>query len=120
MYRWYQVVVALLKFDVFFGLAFAVQYVILQLTINEPEFWATVIAMPISLVIVLLGIYGIRKEDRIVTASFVAGILCAIAYFIFKIVRMFDATEHSKYEFTWKYLVFFGRYSEMCRRDAGN
>jgi hypothetical protein len=108
MYRWYESLMVFLKFDIFFGLAFVVQYVILQLLPNDPEFWATIFAMPLSLVVSLMGVYGIRREDRIITLAFLTGTLAAIAYFVFKMVMMFQPSPSYQYDYTWKYLTFFG------------
>lgn len=108
MYRWYESLMALLKFDIFFGLAFIVIFLILQLKTNDPEFWATIFAIPAALIISLLGVYGVRREDKIITGAFFVAVLGGIAYFVYKIVRLFDANEKVKYEYTWKYLLFYG------------
>ena len=47
---------------------------------------------------------------------FMIGCLLAIAYFIFKLVRVHDPTQASKYRFTSKYLTFFGTFP--CRAEG--
>ncbi|KAI9025691.1 hypothetical protein DFJ74DRAFT_665259 [Hyaloraphidium curvatum] len=111
MYRWYEVLLVCLKFDVFFGLAYAVQYVILQVAPNEPEFWATVFAMPVFLGIVMLGIWGVRKEDLVVAVTFFVAILLCVAYFVFQLVQVLSPSQYARFEYTWKYLTFFASIS---------
>ena len=41
---------------------------------------------------------------------FLCGCLLAIAYFIFKLVRIYTPDQQYKYQFTSKFLTFFG----MC------
>jgi len=48
-----------LKLDVFFFLAFSVQFLVLVLSQHDPEFALTIAALPITLIILILAVYGV-------------------------------------------------------------
>ena len=41
---------------------------------------------------------------------FISGLVLALAYFIFKLVRMYEPTQAHKYQNTRNYLTFFGKF----------
>ncbi|KAH6593663.1 hypothetical protein BASA50_007221 [Batrachochytrium salamandrivorans] len=105
MYRTYQIFVLLIKIDVFFVVGFGIQFVVLVIKTYDPEFGITIAAIPVILLILALAVYGIRKEDKIIVSCFLFGLFLAIAYFIFKIVRIY--TRPAQYADTKYYLTFF-------------
>lgn len=111
MYRWYQILLLLLKLDFFFFLGFTVQFMVLVLDVDDPEFALTLVAIPATMVVLAMAVYGLRQENRTVTGLFVVGCLLACAYFIFKMVRMYEPSQASKYEYTRKFLTFFASLS---------
>jgi len=62
-YRTYQILLMLVKFDCFFALGFLIQFLTLQLNISDPEFWITIVAIPVAVVCFFLAIYGVRLAD---------------------------------------------------------
>lgn len=58
-----QIYIALMKFDFYFFLGFAMQLLIVIPNENDPEFWLTVAAVPIVIVILLLSGYWVRREN---------------------------------------------------------
>jgi hypothetical protein len=50
----------LVKFDAFFALGFLIQFLTLQLNTSDPEFWITIVAIPVAVVCFFLAIYGVR------------------------------------------------------------
>lgn len=97
----------LLKLDFFFFLAFSAQFLYLVLDIADPEFYLTIVALPITALIIVLAVYGVRREDKWIMFGFIGGLLLAVAYFIYKLVRMHDPSQQDKYSDSKRYLTFF-------------
>ncbi|KAI3630108.1 hypothetical protein MIR68_011543 [Amoeboaphelidium protococcarum] len=107
MYRLYQIFLAILKLDFFFFLAFSIQFLVLVLNPNDPEYALTIIAVPVIFFMLMFAVYGLRQENRIVMGIFIAGCMCACAYFVFKLVRMYTPSQEFKYLYSRKFLTFF-------------
>ncbi|KAJ8327281.1 hypothetical protein QVD99_008162 [Batrachochytrium dendrobatidis] len=105
MYRTYQIFVLLVKIDVFFVVGFGIQFLVLVIKTSDPEFGITIAAIPIMLLILAVAVYGVRKEDKIIVFCFLFGLILAVAYFIFKLVRIH--TRQAQYADTKYYLTFF-------------
>ncbi|RKO95910.1 hypothetical protein CAUPRSCDRAFT_8723 [Caulochytrium protostelioides] len=109
MYRYYQIFLMLLKLDVFFVTGFGIQFLVLVIRTYDPEFALTIAALPIMMTILVLAVYGVRREDRWIMGLFFVGLLLAVAYFIFKILRIY--TQVGKYKNINIYLTFFAAVS---------
>ncbi|ORZ07787.1 hypothetical protein BCR41DRAFT_284613, partial [Lobosporangium transversale] len=91
MYRWYQIYLVLIKVDFFFFIGFSIQFIYLTLFKrgDDPEYWLTIIVLPLTLVILYIAIYAVRHESRLWMATFFMAMLCGVVYFAFKFVRMY-------------------------------
>ncbi|KAI8096085.1 hypothetical protein BDF21DRAFT_354132 [Thamnidium elegans] len=111
MYRWYQIILTILKIDFFFFLGYSIQYLVLVLRPNDSEFALTIVALPLTCLFLLLAVYAIRRESKWLMALFFTGMLAGIAYFVFKIYRIYDPTQAEKYKFVREFLTFFASVS---------
>ena len=107
MYRTYQIFLLLLKLDFFFILGFFIQFLVLVISPNDPEFALTIAALPILIFILFLVTWGVRKEDRKLLILFMISSFLALGYFGFKIVRVW--TVGNKYLDTKYYLTLFSK-----------
>ncbi|KAM0719965.1 hypothetical protein Q7P37_004100 [Cladosporium fusiforme] len=96
-YLTFQIYIALLKFDFFFFLAFTVQFlVIVGSNFTDFEFYLTIVAVPVTVCFLLFAAFVTRRESYIGQAIMVVVYFAAMAYFIFKLVRMYDKGDMQK------------------------
>ncbi|KIX07302.1 uncharacterized protein Z518_01955 [Rhinocladiella mackenziei CBS 650.93] len=95
-YLQYQVYIALLKFDFFFFLGFTVQFVVI-VTQRQVEFALTIAAIPVTILILLAAAWFVRKESLWGTIGVIILYFGGLAYFIFKMVRMYSPSHEGPY-----------------------
>jgi len=112
MYRAYQIYLVLIKVDLFFFVGFSIQFIYLTLTNRaDPEYWLSIVVLPITILLLYVAVYAVRHESRRWMSFFIAAMLCGVAYFAFKVVRMYVGDKVSRYVGIRKFLTLFGRFS---------
>ncbi|KAF8740681.1 hypothetical protein AX14_007811 [Amanita brunnescens Koide BX004] len=84
MYANYQVYECLIKFDVFFWVGFSVQFIRLVLSTSDWEYYVTIAALPLSIVLLVEGHLAARHESTMMMATFMSGCVGAMVYFVYK------------------------------------
>ncbi|OQO11931.1 hypothetical protein B0A48_03658 [Cryoendolithus antarcticus] len=93
----FQVYITLLKLDFFFFLAFTVQFlVIVGGSFKDAEIILTIIAIPVTIIILWLAAVVTRRESYAGQACIIVIYFAAMAYFIFKLFRMYDNSNPEK------------------------
>lgn len=85
MYARYQIFVGIMKFDVFFFIAFSVQILGLILQSKDWEFYITCAALPLSFLLLLDGMVAARLESKNMMWSFMLGCFTGMVYFVYKV-----------------------------------
>ncbi|KAJ2140311.1 hypothetical protein IW136_002643 [Coemansia sp. RSA 678] len=97
MYINYRLLVLLLKMDFFVFMGFAVSYIILILKSSDPEFAITIALVPLTLMVLSLAFWGLRRESVWAMWTVVVLLCASSAYFVFKCARMYDPKQEAKY-----------------------
>ena len=111
MYRAYQIYLVLIKVDLFFFVGFSIQFIYLTLTkdTSDPEYWLTIVVLPLTLPILYMAIYAVRHESRTWMTAFLVAMHCGVAYFVFKVVRMYVGSKVTNYTGVKRFLTLFGK-----------
>ncbi|KAL9049183.1 MAG: hypothetical protein Q9162_007355 [Coniocarpon cinnabarinum] len=99
-YLSYQIYIALLKFDFFFFLAFTVQFLVIiprDSASENVEFGLTVAAIPVTIVLLFLAGFWTRRESIWGMLLIIVVYFGALAYFCFKLFRMYYSNKAKEY-----------------------
>ncbi|KAJ9054981.1 hypothetical protein DSO57_1008866 [Entomophthora muscae] len=103
-----------LKFDFFFFIGFISQFLFLVAK-KDFEYDLTIISVPIILVILWLGVYGVKRENKYLLGLNLIGFFLGALYFCFKIYRLWVLEKYKEFryfltlfgiQFTWLLLTF--------------
>ncbi|KAK0731827.1 hypothetical protein B0H67DRAFT_597636 [Lasiosphaeris hirsuta] len=103
----YQVYIALLKFDFFFFLGFTVQFLVIVTGVTDAEFGLTLAAIPITIAILLFAAFFTRRENKVGMCMVIMLYFGGLAYFFFKLVRIYQPSHKAHYEAVQKSLTAF-------------
>ncbi|KAJ2768423.1 hypothetical protein IWQ56_002519 [Coemansia nantahalensis] len=109
-YKWHQILLTLLKLDVFFFIAYSVQLATLVLRVSDPETWVQIgVVIPGSVVFLVLSFWALKVEKKRVMVAVIVCLGLSPAYFIYRLVRMNVNINKASDPFldSRKYLTFF-------------
>ncbi|KAJ1648495.1 hypothetical protein J3B02_000160 [Coemansia erecta] len=109
-YKWHQILLTLLKLDIFFFISYSVQLATLVLRVSDPETWVQIgVVIPGSVVFLVLSFWALKVEKRRVMIIVIICLGLSPAYFIYKLVRMNVGIDKNNdpYLDSRKYLTFF-------------
>jgi hypothetical protein len=106
-YLTYQIYIALLKFDFFFFLGFTVQFVVIVTGKTDVEFSLTLAAIPVTIMILLFAVWFVRRENTLGMVIVIFLYFGGLAYFLFKLVRIYQPAKFEEYLPARRSLTFF-------------
>jgi hypothetical protein len=74
-----------------------VQFVVVVVSARDAEFYLTIAAIPITIILLFLAAYITRKESYYGQAFIIIIYFAAMAYFVFKLVRMYTPPRETDY-----------------------
>ncbi|AEO70001.1 uncharacterized protein THITE_73567 [Thermothielavioides terrestris NRRL 8126] len=93
----YQIYIALLKFDFFFFLGFTVQFLVIVNGISDAEMGLHIAAIPVTIAILLCAAFFTQRENRIGMCLVILLYFGGLAYFFFKLVRIYQPGHSQDY-----------------------
>lgn len=75
--------------------------------ITPLQFIITIVAFPVTVLFLFLAVVSVRREIRWLTPIIVLVEFCGLAYFVFKLVRLFQASQAFRYQTSRKTLAVF-------------
>lgn len=93
----YQIYIALLKFDFFFFLGFTVQFLVIVTGKTNLELSLTIAAIPLTIAILLFAAWFTSREIKAGMAAVILLYFAGLAYFLFKLVRIYQASHAMNY-----------------------
>jgi len=107
LYTNYQIYECLIKFDVFFWVGFSVQFIWLVLNEQDWEYYVTCAALPLSLILLVEGHLAARYENKWMMATFISGLVGAMVYFVYKLIKLLILKDTDQFKLVWKTMTVF-------------
>ncbi len=83
------------------------QFLVVVTDVQETEFYLTCAAIPITIIILALAAVWTRREIAAGMCCTIVLYFCALAYFLFKLVRIYQPSHRSQYDAARTSLTIF-------------
>ncbi|KAG0305925.1 hypothetical protein BGZ98_003291 [Dissophora globulifera] len=90
MMKEYRLLFTLLKLDAFFFFGYAIQIAVLTDKHWQKGLIEVAFAIPLSAVIIMLGFYALRNENKVTMGGFIACLALLIGYMIYRLVALYQ------------------------------
>ncbi|CCA69297.1 hypothetical protein PIIN_03196 [Serendipita indica DSM 11827] len=90
IYAHYQIFLSLLRFDLFFCIGFSAQLFVFILGKDDVEYFLTIGALPLGVLILIGGHFAARYENKWLMFGFMLGCVFATVYFAYKLFRIYE------------------------------
>ncbi|KAK2466933.1 hypothetical protein APHAL10511_001191 [Amanita phalloides] len=107
MYRYYQILICLLKFDFFSFTGVTMQLLIIVLHRSSAEFGLTIAAIPVVLVLLILCGIAVQREIKWIMSISLVLMLASLVYFLYKLARFYEPHSRHLYVSTRATLTVF-------------
>jgi hypothetical protein len=111
MYLYFQIFESLVKFDVLFWVGFSIQLIVVVLDKTDWEYYITILALPLSILLLVQGLLAVRFENRFMMYSFMIGCVAACVYFAYKLFRIYQNPDDLVLKFVRNSLTIFASIS---------
>ncbi|PLB49777.1 hypothetical protein P170DRAFT_409379 [Aspergillus steynii IBT 23096] len=112
-YWTFQILISILKFDVFFFLGFMVQAVVIQTERADLAWRMTIVVIPLSCVLLWVTASSVRHESRTWTLAVFASHIALEAFFVWWFERIFSQRSYEDFFPARKSLALFGGLSSF-------
>ncbi|KAF9130456.1 hypothetical protein BGW39_003044 [Mortierella sp. 14UC] len=119
MHKAYEILITLLKFDVFFFVGFAIQMFSLVGTADHTLIGTISgqqvyrlhllvgLSIPASALLLALAFFGVMRENKLVSIFVIFCLAAAEPYFIYQLVSLHQPNNQNQFQDSRKYLTFF-------------
>ncbi|KAH8429131.1 uncharacterized protein LDX57_006801 [Aspergillus melleus] len=91
-----KIYVVLLKVDFYFIIGFILQYNLIDVHFDEPEYSLTMAIIPATLMVMFSGLYFVRSERKIAMICVIVCYVAMIAYLLSRIIILFGNSHRAK------------------------
>lgn len=107
IYAQFQILQCLMRFDLFFWMGFSIQLVALVLQKGDFEFYLTIAALPLSILLIIEGHLAARHESGWMMGIFGFGMMAGMVYFVYKLFRIWSQRHTDTFKDVYKSLTVF-------------
>ena len=94
------------------------QLLILNIKFSDVEAWLTLAAIPVSIVLIFLGVWSVRHEIHWLQLLFDFALVAGGAYFGFKLWRVWSDDTKDNYAIDRKSLTIFGKQNTLIATNG--
>lgn len=88
LYKIYLIYITILKLDFFFFLGFTIQFAVIMKGATDPEFYITIIFIPVTIIILIFAALFAKTENKVGMCVIFLCYLAAFIYFLYKLIKI--------------------------------